>query len=807
MMRALFVSAAFAMTALSSAPAMADPVKELETEGVRIYKLLPRPSTLIAQPGAEGWEIYGVDAKAKTVRELPGDTARVIRVAKPGANAWDIGANMKTGLPTEAGDVLLAAVWARAAKLPRGESSVSLPLYIQQQGGDYETFQTSNAQVTGEWELHYVHATLPRAFRQEEVGASMHFATGKHTIELGPAYLMNLGPGAVEPSTLPGAEPAVEIGPSGNPMHSPTAASPVPELSGGVARDYDALAAKLPASARRIAPMDFDRAEVFGGDFEQRRVSDRGVPGGEAIEITVQKPGLNSWSTGVNWPILQPIEKGDSVVVAFWAKGIDAQNESQTPAISPVRVQQSGGDYESAAGGAAFLSRDWKQYFVTGTSGVDIAPGPAGVSFHMGSTAQTLRLGPVHVVNLGKNVSLKDLPVNEITYSGRDASVPWRKAAMHRIDANRRAELRVRVLDAGGAPVAGEAVRVRQLEHAFRLGSFTNHRYGAPKTSDERSAQKIFDESFNMLTLSTYWQDWGWNGPGSKEQDYRESIAFAHKQGMPWRAHPIMWPGENYMPTWLLETPKDKQRKAVMDHVREVMEYVAKYDPVAIDMVNEVRVNRYFRDRGQGDIVEEAWRLAHSIAPDVPLFVNDYGILNNGGLNSEAIDYYHGWLREMRGKGLPIGGIGFQGHFSAGLTAPERVVEILQGFEQYGLPLQITEFDIETLDESAQADYTRDFMIAALSVPLVDAFVFWGFWEGDHWKRDAAMIREDWTPKPAYTAFRDLIYRDLWTDTTVTTDADGYAVLRPMKGTFEISAGGTTQSVEVSRPTEVSLSR
>ncbi len=801
MIRYLIPLAALLVTTLS-APAYADPQGELEREGVRIYKLLPAPSKLIAEPGAKSWSIYGADIRTRDDDAVPGDTVQIIKVPKVGENPWDIGANAVTGLPTKAGDTLVAVVWARATKMPRGAKTVRLPLQIQQQGGDYETFGYTEAELTGDWAQYYVHARLPRDFRQEDVGASVHLATGKQTVELGPVYIMNIGAAAIDPSALPGVGPAAPV--AATPVAS-SDASDGGALSPAIQRDVDALMAKLPGDPRRISPMDFDRAGVYGEMFKHRIVSDAGVPGGKALEIDVEKAGLESWSTGVNWPISEPVRKGDTVLVAVWAKGISAQNESQTPAISPIRLQRSGEDYASAASGAAFLSRDWKLYYVGGTSDVDIAPGPAGISMHLGSTKQKLRIGPTYVFNLGQGVSARDLPINEVTYDGRAADAPWRRAAMARIDEHRRADLRVQVTDAAGAPIANAPVTVRQTAHAFKLGTFVGHSYGDPTTSDERGLRKIQDESFNLLTLPTYWADWGWNGSGSLEADYRDMIDYVAAQGKDWRAHPIVWPGEGNMPSRILDAPKSKRRKLVMDHVREVMQFVAAREPMAIDLVNEPRVNRFFKENGQPDMVEDVFQLAHEIAPEVPLFVNDYAILNNGGLNTKAIEYYHDWLREMRGKRVPVGGIGFQSHFSAGLTAPERVIDILEGFATYDLPLHITEFDVETLDESAQADYTRDFILASLSVPQVEAFVFWQFWEGDHWKPNAAMIRRDWTPKPAYTAYRDLVYRDLWTDETLITDANGYVSLRPMKGEFTVSANGSSEIVTVSGPTEVAL--
>ena len=50
----------------------------------------------------------------------------------------------------------------------------------------------------------------------------------------------------------------------------------------------------------------------------------------------------------------------------------------------------------------------------------------------------------------------------------------------------------------------------------------------------------------------------------------------------------------------------------------------------------------------------------------------------------------------------------------------------------------------------------------------------WGFWEKVQWIPRAAMLRSDWTAKPNAKAYEELVLGKWWTDTTVTTGADGW---------------------------------
>lgn len=57
--------------------------------------------------------------------------------------------------------------------------------------------------------------------------------------------------------------------------------------------------------------------------------------------------------------------------------------------------------------------------------------------------------------------------------------------------------------------------------------------------------------------------------------------------------------------------------------------------------------------------------------------------------------------------------------------------------------LQITEFDVGADgDEELAADFTRNALITTSSHPAYTGFVFWGFWEGAHWKPETARWRK-----------------------------------------------------------------
>ena len=114
----------------------------------------------------------------------------------------------------------------------------------------------------------------------------------------------------------------------------------------------------------------------------------------------------------------------------------------------------------------------------------------------------------------------------------------------------------------------------------------------------------------------------------------------------------------------------------------------------------------------------------------------------------------------------------------------------------YQLPVEITEYDLNTRDDKAQGEFTRDIVTAWFAHPQSKGFTMWGFWEGRHWRPRAALLRKDWSLKPNGSAYLDLVFGEWWTDVRGESSADGKFAVRGFKGTYlvEVTSGGFTKS-------------
>ena len=211
-------------------------------------------------------------------------------------------------------------------------------------------------------------------------------------------------------------------------------------------------------------------------------------------------------------------------------------------------------------------------------------------------------------------------------------------------------------------------------------------------------------------------------------------------------------------------------------------------------MLNEPFTNYDVQDLLGADCIPQWFEAAHSADPAARLFINDYSILESGGKDSAHQDHYFATIQSLLAKKAPLQGIGIQGHFDENLTPIPRLLTILDRFAEFGLPIEITEFDINTSDEELQGDYTRDFLTAMFSHRAITSILTWGFWEGRHWIPNGAMWRKDWSPRPAGKEWRDLICAQWWTNAEGKTDGEGSFKTRGFFGDYdvEVTVGGKT---------------
>jgi endoglucanase len=133
-------------------------------------------------------------------------------------------------------------------------------------------------------------------------------------------------------------------------------------------------------------------------------VKDNGVPDGKALEVRTQK-GVNPWDSALTGTLITPIKKGDTLLMSYWAKAVRGPGQ-----IASVGLQLADEPYSALKTTPETFGREWKQYYVTVQADRNYRADELGYTLQVAGAAQTLRVGPILVMNLGQNVPQASLP-------------------------------------------------------------------------------------------------------------------------------------------------------------------------------------------------------------------------------------------------------------------------------------------------------------------------------------------------------------------------------------------------------------
>ncbi|MCX6592385.1 MAG: endo-1,4-beta-xylanase [Acidobacteria bacterium] len=561
------------------------------------------------------------------------------------------------------------------------------------------------------------------------------------------------------------------------------------------------FAAVAPLAAQTsILPADtlgaFRLACTSGGKLE--RVPAEGSMG-EALRITTP-PTISTgtdreWSCRIRHTLAVPVANGDWLVAAFWVRSVATAESGE--AYVKLNFERNTSDYRKSVNAGTLVTPYWRRIQIPFKMVEAYTPGGAMLDFWVGYDPQTIEIGGIAIDNYGQSAN-PPVATEGYTYPGREADAPWRAAAQERIGQHRKADLKLVVTNAQGQPQEGVPVKVRMKRHAFGFGSaVAADSLLGTRADDEIYRQKV-KELFNKVVFEN---DLKWPGWEQNRNRALNAVRWLRENGITdIRGHNMVWPNWQYLPNDVraLASNPDALRKRIDDHITDVGTATAGLVK-DWDVINEPIPNRDLKNiLGDQELVR--WlRLARAADPDVRLFINEYDLETGGGRNVRKQDQFLQLLQAMLDAGAPLTGIGIQGHFGTDVTHPQKVYDVLDRFAALGLPLQITEFDINTLDEQLQADYLRDYLTIVFSHPAIDAFLQWGFWEGRHWLPAAALYRRDWSEKPHGKAYRELVFNQWWTNADGVTGTDGTFTVRGFLGDYEIETPAGVMPVKLQR--------
>lgn len=485
----------------------------------------------------------------------------------------------------------------------------------------------------------------------------------------------------------------------------------------------------------------------------------------------------------------QPVQAGEVVHVRFWARNVQSMTGSARLAAV---VEQAKVPHAKLMDLPVTVGSDWQCVDLPFVANRSYPAGEWQFSIRVGYAAQVLQIAGVEIRNYGKSLDIQSLPRMRLSYDGREADAPWRKAALDRIEKIRKEDLSIQVIDSTGQPIADATVHAVLSKNAFGFGTCVSMKLLDNDADAERYRQTL-KELFNCVVIEN---ELKW--PSLVKHGYARTdrlIGWLRENDLAIRGHVLLWPSARYLPKQAVDL-KDRQDELRQLIARHITETVSRYRGQLIDwdVINEPFAHHDAMAWLGNAAMVEWFRLAHAADPEAKLYINDYEILASGDmLNTTHQNHYFNTIQYLLAQGAPVHGIGMQGHFGSNITSPGNLLKILDRFASLGLRIKVTEMDLAISDEELRADYYRDFLITLYSHPSVDAVMQWGFWEGSHWIPASAIIAKDWTYRPHGKMFLELM-KGWKTDVTLRTDAAGRCEFRGFLGEYEIKvvAGGKT---------------
>jgi len=352
----------------------------------------------------------------------------------------------------------------------------------------------------------------------------------------------------------------------------------------------------------------------------------------------------------------------------------------------------------------------------------------------------------------------------------------------------------------GGATPAGatstsfrppaDSLRAMAAPYGLRIGTAI-----IPFDLDTPAYAQIAGDQFSTVTPGNEMK-WQIVEPTQGTYDWSGGdrlVAFAQQHDQLVSGHTLLW--HNQLPNWLTDgvangTISNDQLKALLHkHVTdEVTHFKGKI--WQWDVANEFFANSWdphpLADGINGDdfwvqhlgegIIADAFRWAHQADPNALLFYNDFNIGGEDGTNAKADAVYH-WAQQMRAQGVPIDGIGNQGHLDTQYGYPNQLQQDLKRYAGLGLKVAITEADVRTFVNNATDQQPTDnlalfaqpyefskMLVACLAVRSCISFTAWGFGDADSWipgfftgEGYATIYDVHLNPKPVYTDLHDAL--------------------------------------------------
>ncbi|MGN7797561.1 endo-1,4-beta-xylanase [Leifsonia sp. 22587] len=319
-------------------------------------------------------------------------------------------------------------------------------------------------------------------------------------------------------------------------------------------------------------------------------------------------------------------------------------------------------------------------------------------------------------------------------------------------------------------PGQDTSLRALAAQSGLRIGTAVN----TDALASDDAYRSITATQFSSVTPENVMK-WEVVEPAQGTYDWSAAdrlVAFAEQNDQLVRGHTLVW--HSQLPAWLTAAAPSMSadqlrailKKHVIDEVTHFRGKIWQWDVVneAFNDDGTLRDSIWLQKLGPS-YIEDAFRWAHQADPKALLFYNDYNIEFTGP-KSNAV---YALVRDLKAKGVPIDGVGFQTHLDTQYPLPD-LQSNLQRFSDLGLKVAETEVDVRTtlpvtpVEQNAQVGGYTSTLQACLAVRSCLSYTVWGFGDAYSWvpgvfagEGAATIYDENLQPKPEYTALQQTL--------------------------------------------------
>ena len=258
---------------------------------------------------------------------------------------------------------------------------------------------------------------------------------------------------------------------------------------------------------------------------------------------------------------------------------------------------------------------------------------------------------------------------------------------------------------------------------------------------------------------------------------------FARANGIKLRGHCLMW--HSQIGSWMLGDNPTKEvfYQRMKNHIQAVVsrykDVVYCWDVVNEAMTDDAKAEDPYRQSAMyklcGDeFIAKAFQYAREADPKALLFYNDYNECDP--VKSKRI---YNMVKKMKDAGVPIDGIGMQGHYNIYGPTEKEVDDALNLYKTVVKHIHVTELDIrvnaemggqlrfsregaavtDSVKQHLADQYARVFNVFRKHKDVVDCVTFWNLGDRDSWLGAANYplpFDSEYKPKLAYEYIKDM---------------------------------------------------